>query len=236
MSLIGTLKTLGQNFIDLVFPVFCLSCGTEEKGYLCVACLPKLPKLEKQLCIRCQKAAPFGKTHPECVSRNTVDGIISALPYSDPLIRKIIEVFKYNFVSELAQPLSFLLHQEIKKQNLGDYFKEFTIVPVPLHPRRFNWRGFNQAELLAKELSANLKIAYEPLAVRSKFTKPQTELKKDQRALNIQNAFGLDKPDIAGKYLLVDDVVTTGSTLNELAKLLKKSGASEVWALTVAHG
>ncbi len=235
MNFLSTLKSLGGQITDLVFPVYCLGCGMEEKTYLCENCPPKLVKLEKQLCIRCQKAAPFGKTHPECGSRNTVDGIISALRYSDATVKKIIEVFKYNFVSELSRPLSYLLREEIKKQGLEDYFKEFVIVPIPLHTRRFNWRGFNQAQLLARQISTLLEIPVDSLAVRSRFTKPQTELKKEQRYLNIQDAFGLTK-SVSEKYLLVDDVVTTGSTLNELAKLLKKSGASEVWALTVAHG
>lgn len=235
MNLISNLKTLGQNFLDLVFPVYCLSCGMEEKGYLCNECLPKIAKLEKQLCIACQKPSPFGKTHAECVTRNILDGIISALPYSNPTVKKIIEIFKYNFVSDLTVPLSELLMAEIVRQDLFDYLKEFTLVPVPLHNKRFNWRGFNQADLLAQQISKKFESTVDPLAIRSRFTKPQTELKKEQRLHNIQGAFALTK-SVSGKYLLIDDVVTTGSTLNELAKLLKKSGASEVWAVTVAHG
>ncbi|MBI2356232.1 MAG: ComF family protein [Candidatus Doudnabacteria bacterium] len=167
-----------------------------------------------------------------------MDGIISALPYSDQKIREIIAAFKYSFAETLAERLSALLIQEMKNLGLSGYFAEFKIIPVPLHSRRLNWRGFNQSLLLSKPLSRMLNVEIQTeLVKRDRFTKPQIELKKEQRRQNIQGAFSITNPSqISGRYLLVDDVVTTGSTLNEIAKLLKQSGASEVWAMTLAHG
>ena len=239
MNLINSFKTLGLWFLDLLFPISCLVCGADGK-FACDNCLIGLPKLQQQQCLVCQTPSPFGKTHLNCVSKNTVDGSIAALPYKNPQIHKIIETFKYNFISDLALPLSQMIVGEIAKQNLSDYFQDFTVVPVPLHPRRFNWRGFNQAELLSAQLAENLKLKVDSkLVTRQKFTKPQVKLDAAQRRQNMDNAFVINPDAAVGagkKILLVDDVVTSGSTANELAKLFKRNHAAEVWLLTAAHG
>ncbi len=224
-----------MSLADLIFPVTCLVCGHDGE-FLCDSCASNLERLPNQLCIVCQKPAPFGKTHPDCISKNKLDGIISALPYYNPQIARLIETYKYKFIDDLSPKFSKIIREAIINQGLDGYFSQFTIVPVPLHKRRFAWRGFNQAELIAKYISHDLynKIDVD-LVKRIKFTRPQTTLKKEKRLENIQNAFAVTKP-IFGKYLLVDDVATTGATLNEIAKLLKKSGATEVWAVTLAHG
>ncbi|MBI2607284.1 MAG: ComF family protein [Candidatus Doudnabacteria bacterium] len=172
------------------------------------------------------------------MSKNTIDGIVSALSYKDPLVKRVIELFKYKFIQELSEDLAAALLNEISAQGLGDYFREFILIPVPLHKKRFNWRGFNQAELLAASLAKINGIETNTdLIIRSKNTKPQTKLSATERKQNLTDAFREQAAQIAGKkFLLVDDVVTTGATLNELAKLLKKSKAQEVWAVTVAHG
>lgn len=239
MGYLEGFKKLGHALLDLVFPITCLVCG-RDGIYLCEKCLEKLPRLPHQFCIVCQQPAPFGKTHPDCRTKNTVDGSISSLPYKDPQISKIIETFKYNFVSDLAPILSNLMVEQIKAQGLADYFIDFELVPIPLHTRRFNWRGFNQAELLAQELAEqlNLKIIND-LLIRKRFTKPQVKLTAEERKKNIDNAFAINPDASVGagkKILLVDDVVTSGSTANELAKLLKRSWVSEVWIVTAAHG
>ena len=236
MQLTRHIKTLGRHIADLVFPVYCLSCGIEGK-FVCDGCIPRLARLDRQICIVCQTPAPFGKTHPQCVSANKLDGIISALPYRNPQIANLIETFKYKFIDDLSPILSKFLIDEIENQNLNGYFSGFTLIPIPLHPRRYSWRGFNQAELIAQSLSKDLEIPVnKELVKRIKFTQPQVKLERSARQENMKDAFGLTQAQTAGKYLLVDDVVTTGATLNEIAKLLKRSGASEVWALTVAHG
>ncbi|MBX4205199.1 MAG: ComF family protein [Candidatus Doudnabacteria bacterium] len=235
MKFIPYIKTLGRLAADLVFPISCIICGQGEK-FLCESCQAKLTRLDKQLCVVCKKPAAYGKTHSTCVTRNTLDGIISALSYTDKRTKKLIGTFKYQFISDLAAPMSHMIVEEITKQGITGYFAEFTIIPVPLHKRRLNWRGFNQAELLAEALGKNLNIPVDKtLVTRAKFTTPQIELKAEQRKTNIENAFET-KNTTVGRYLLVDDVVTTGSTLNEIAKLLKKHGATEVWAATSAHG
>jgi competence protein ComFC len=229
-------KRLGGAFLDLVFPVSCLVCW-REGSYLCETCQIKLPRLTNQQCLVCQKPSPFGKTHPDCVTKNSVDGAIAALTHKDPKVQEIIRAFKYNFVSSLSAPLAELIVQTINQQGLQNYFQNFIIVPVPLHNRRFNWRGFNQAALLSKSLSDNLGIIMDNnLIKRIKFTQPQVRLNAQDRKKNLENAFELSGDPVSKKILLVDDVVTSGSTANELAKLLKKAYASEVWIATAVHG
>ncbi len=236
MQIQSLIKKAGQEILDLLFPISCLVCG-KEAAYICDDCLAKLPRLEKQQCLVCQKPSPFGKTHPDCVTRNSVDGAIAALSYKDRRVFNVIKTFKYNFVSKLATPLSQALIEEIKNQNLSDHFHEFVIVPVPLHKRRHNWRGFNQALLLATQLAENMGLKVDNnLVTRKKFTQPQTTLKADERKRNIENAFAMIGSVANKKILLVDDVVTSGSTANELAKLLKQNHAAEIWILTAAHG
>ena len=236
MKYIERLKKLGQGLLDLVFPVSCLVCG-QENTFLCTQCQAVLPRLTQQQCLVCQTPSPFGKTHTNCVTKNSVDGAIAGLTYKDRNVQNIIEVFKYNFVSDLSAPLADFMIEGINNQGLSDYFQDFTVVPVPLHIRRFNWRGFNQAKLLASALGASLSLKVDDkLVQRQKFTQPQTKLTADQRKQNMDNAFGIVGDVINKKLLLVDDVVTSGSTANELAKILKRAGASEVWLATVAHG
>ncbi len=222
--------------LDLVFPVSCLVCS-KEGSYLCLACAAKLPPLEHQQCLACQKPAPFGKTHPECVTRNTVDGALSALTHKDKHVQNIIWTFKYNFVSSLAEPLSELMINTISQQGLNDYFRDFLVIPVPLHSRRQNWRGFNQAELLSQALSSRLETTIDNQIVRrTKFTKPQVKLTADERKRNLENAFEITSDVTNKKILLVDDVITSGSTAHELAKLFKHKHTSEVWIISAAHG
>lgn len=233
-SLILNLKTLGSHAVDLVFPIYCLLCEKEGE-YLCASCALKIEPLKIQYCISCHKPTPFGKTHPGCITKNVLDGIVSALPYSNHDVKDLIKIFKYKFISSLGKNLSLQLTKTINEQGLKPYFEEFMVVPVPLHYRRFSWRGFNQSLILAENLSKELNLSLDnEIIKRQKHTKPQTTLKGEERKINIQDAFMVTAPVIGKKFLIVDDVVTTGSTLNEIAKLLKKEKASEVWAVTLA--
>lgn len=220
--------------LDLVFPVSCLGCG-KEGTYLCEVCLRRLPRLEILTCAVCEKPSPFGKTHPDCLSRNRIDGLISASPYSHPVVKKIVEVLKYKFVKALSQPMGSLVIEQIRGFALTELFKEFTLVPVPLNSRRLRERGFNQSELIGRPVSEFLEIPVDDQVVsRTRWTKPQADLDKEQRKTNIRGAFEVKDP-APKNVLLIDDVATTGSTLNEIARILKSKGADLVWAATFAR-
>jgi len=229
------LNLLGERALDLVFPIFCLQCG-KEGVFVCTSCLNKLRRLESQTCISCEKPSPVGQTHPGCSSKNKTDALLSVSPYSDPLCNKAIKTFKYNYVTSLAPVLGRLMAEEIANNGIEQAVKEFVAIPVPLHHRKFRERGFNQSELLAKVVSSLLEIPLETSAVeRSRYTKPQSELMPDAKKDNIRSAFSAIKKG-PKKVLLIDDVVTSGSTLNEVARQLKKAGTKTVWALTFARG
>lgn len=218
---------------DLIFPKYCCICDLEET-YLCSACFNKLIRLEKQKCIACLKPSPFGKTHADCGSKNLLDGVVSAFPYKNPGVKKLIQLFKYKFIKDLYLGLAKLLSLELENNELVGHFQKFTIIPVPLHKLRINWRGFNQSELLSLELAKQIITPLDVnLVQRIKNTKPQVNLKKDDRKENIKNAFQVNGKAL-GNYLIIDDVITTGSTLNEIARVLKKAGANQVWAATIA--
>ncbi len=136
-------------------------------------------------------------------------------------------------ISELATPILPSLLNELNPRAYD--LSDTLIIPVPLHKKRLKSRGFNQSLLIAKELFPTMKIC--PLTVQKTVdTKPQSSLTGKERAKNIRGAFVIKKSLLPFSYfILVDDVVTTGSTLKEIAKLLKKNGAKGIFALTIAR-
>lgn len=196
--------------------------------------------------------------------RSQINLALSPFSYDNFLIKDLIHNFKYNFIKSLGIDLGEFLIETIKNSPLEKAIahrpENFLIVPVPLHRRRLAWRGFNQSEILAKEISEELGIKFSNVLKRIKNTKPQIEMvSADERLKNIQNAFVLKrnskwlsllslrgtKQSLNSRFrgnnniknktvILVDDMITTGATLEECAKILKQSGAREIWALTIA--
>lgn len=241
------LKNVKKLILDLMFPISCVSCKKEGELF-CNDCVNKIEVFNKPYCPVCRFRLAVGQ-HKNCQRKNNLKKLIAAVSHNDSLIKNLIEIYKYQFVSILAQPLASLI---IK--SLGDLTEKnkYVIIPVPLHRKRLQWRGFNQAELLAKNLSAHFNavspdkggIEFSDALTRIKETIPQVRLNFDERALNIKNAFSIplssglsvnSKAVLKGKIvLLVDDVYTSGATMNECAGLLKKAGAKEVWGCVVA--
>jgi competence protein ComFC len=230
--------------LDLILPKLCLVCD-QEGSYLCPDCLTTIPLIDKFTCPICQKVSLYGQTCENCQKSSYLAGVISALDYKNPLIKQAIHLFKYRYITELAQPLANLLIKEIKNSHfLSNNFAEskdnFLVIPIPLHRKKFLKRGFNQSELLAKHLTDEFKLTLKTdILSKIKNTHSQTDLKEKERKLNIKDAFELknkkELKELKGKTVfLIDDVFTTGATLNEAAKILKKAGAQEVWGITLA--
>lgn len=222
--------------MDALFPIHCLGCGVFDT-WLCNRCHTTLPLITEHVCPYCQKhTTPYGNTCFACapLAAESYDAVLIASRYDNPLVRTAIHTYKYRFARELAAPLALLLAQSVQHTSMP---APDMIIPVPLHRRRLRWRGFNQAELLAAAL--DLQIPLEPAILkRKRYTKPQVSM-RDRRARkeNLRDAFVVtDARAVRGKtILLVDDVITTGSTLAYCAAALKHAGAQHVYCLVVAR-
>lgn len=227
-------------FQDLLFPKFCLGCGFLG-SYICLKCQKNLYYVTNDICIYCRRNSLYGFTHPACKKINGIDGSMSIFYYNN-LLKNIIKSIKYRFAVEVWKEFCLVVRPEhlLKLQ----IYKKITdnpifIEPVPLHSNRLRMRGFNQAELVAIFFNAFLHATITKHLVRVKDTPSQAKLEKQQeRISNIQGAFvSIKSSRIAGKrFILVDDVQTTGATLKEATRVLKKNRASQVYVLTIAHG
>jgi len=219
--------------LDLLFPKYCVGCK-RLGSYLCPNCEKKLELIKVQNCPVCGHKSITGDTHKFCRKKYSLDGSTSIFNYKFP-IKEAVHQIKYRLIRDEIKTFTDLM-----LQNLPNNFQKFDlIIPIPLHPKKLKERGFNQSEEIAKIISQNknIPLLIKPL-IRIKPTKPQFNLKSEERKINIKDAFSCNNPgEITNKrILLIDDVATTYSTLNEAAYILKKSGASFVWSLTLAHG
>jgi ComF family protein len=179
----------------------------------------------------CGKGSLMGWTHPGCVDKNGMEGLIVIYDYQDDLMRKIVENIKFGFNKVLIERV--LKNFKFETGEIFDY-----VVPVPLHFYRENWRGFNQAEEMAKVVGERMGIDVKKILKRKRKTKQQSLiLDRKGREKNVRGAFGINgKIEVGGKkILLVDDVFTSGADMRECTRVLKKAGAEVVWGLALAH-
>lgn len=234
------------NFLkDFIFPRRCLGCG-QWGEYLCSDCLNLIKTCDERICPMCGRPSLGGLTHPVCHQPLSLDGLTSIFIYQGIIKRAIIKL-KYKFVTDLAETivelfLSFCGEDKAFSQVAKQ--KNVFLVPIPLYWQRKNWRGFNQTELLGKIISAKLGIGFLPdLLVRKRKTKSQTKLSRAYRQKNILGAFKINQKFKVGtssqlkysKIILFDDVWTSGATMREGAKVLKRNNFNKVWGLTLAR-
>ncbi len=208
----------------------CLLCGTfNRRGAWCEACDATLPYLVKPRCPICALPTVDGSTCGRCLQRKPqFDCTVAVFTYAYPL-DKLIQALKYGERLSLANSLADSLAQRIS-------VTPDLIIPMPLHPFRLRDRGFNQSLELARRISAELAVAMASDACRrARDTPPQSSLAWKERGSNVRKAFACER-DLSGKHVaVVDDVMTSGSTLNEVAIALRKAGASAVSAWVVAR-
>jgi competence protein ComFC len=229
-----------MGFINFIFPKKCVVCK-KHGSYLCSKCFSYLSFDAKSLCLLCNQPTFNNLTHPRCRRKQGIDGCFSALAYNKT-VQKLIFNFKYKpYLTDLKTVLSDLFYESIiQNEQFQSQIKKgkWVLVPIPLSKAKLRKRGYNQAEILANELSKKLNIPVKNLLNRTRETKTQVGLTNLQRKLNIKSAFSLinHKSLITNQnILLVDDVVTTGSTLLEASKVLKKGGVGKVFGLTLAR-
>jgi competence protein ComFC len=230
--------------LNLIFPTCrCLYCGQEgvlDEGGLCSSCREKLKAEEDfSLCALCPTFIPIGDKYcPNCWEgkRHWFDAGIAVFPYHGAL-RDMIHDFKYRGRKKWAKPLGLLMVETLQKD--PRFHAIDMVVPVPLHVKRKAMRGYNQSELLAKEIGRSLGL---PVAVdilcRIKDTPSQTGLRRKGRQMNLADAFQIiDSSSLRGKnILLVDDIYTTGATVETCSRILKTEGVKSVFVVTCAAG
>jgi ComF family protein len=236
------LQELGNTVVDLLFPPRCVAC--QRLGvWLCAQCLDQIEVIQPPICRRCGLPVDSLETskHAEPICNQCqkappqLDGLLAYAFHGGPL-REAIQQFKYEDLRALAVPLGELMADGwiglSSPQKAAD-----VIVPVPLHATRQRERGYNQASLLARQLSARLHVpVVEDVLIRTRATAPQVELSAQERRINVRDAFRCVDADLRGKrVLLIDDVCTTGSTLEAACAALRAGGATHVWAYTLAR-
>jgi competence protein ComFC len=227
---------------SLFYPAACVGCweNVERSEYLCVDCQRRAPRIVAPFCAKCSE--PFSGAITQtfscanCEHRKLHFDCAVAAYRSRGLVRQLVHDFKYGKQRHLRYPLGSWLRETLDDPRLrGRHFD--LIVPVPLHPARERERGFNQAALLADLLAASMKVTARPVLERTRYTTTQTAYDRAERMENLAGAFRLRKNrDVRDlRVLLIDDVLTTGSTLSECARVLRRAGALSVHAVTAAR-
>jgi ComF family protein len=233
VSFLARLNWLKGQVLDFFFPPYCLGCQ-KEGDFLCSSCRNLFPRLIPPLCPQCGRPLPPEGRCRQCEKwKLEIDAIRSPYRY-EGVVRQAIHCLKYYNWKVIALPLAQLLAEHLKTNPMP----ATVIAPVPLHPRRLRERGYNQSGLIARELSRLMDLPLaENLLFRVRDNPPQAKvITAEARRSNVVGAFccrsSLRQQE---SVLLIDDVCTTGATLNSCASALKAAGAGWVRGLTVAR-
>jgi ComF family protein len=236
--------------MDWLYPPRCRACGNRFEGrdeeYFCLGCRKRIQRVAHPLCNSCGRPYPdaSGDDHTcgFCLSRPPRFAAARAWAcypreeLTEHPLRQVVQKFKYGRKVSLGKPLGRLMARGCQ-EFLEEIHAEL-IVPVPLHRKRLRWRGFNQSVLLARQIGQLYGVPMDPFVlVRQRETGAQTQLSEEERRRNVRGAFALrpEKSVEDKTVLLVDDVYTSGATVNECSRTLKRGGAKEVFVLTLAR-
>lgn len=203
---------VGHSALDLLFPPKCAGCG-KEGSYLCDVCIAESPK------------APD-------IAAEGLESIIAPFQMVGAA-REVVHRLKYSGLRVMAVPMGIAMGQHLKRHQVSPDI----IVPVPLHRKRLRERGYNQAGLLAREVGKWLEVpVHDKGLVRTNYLGPQARTAtREERKANVEGAFVAERDYSALSVVVVDDVTTTGSTLEACAAALREAGAGAVWGLTFAR-
>lgn len=226
------LSKAGRQTVDWFFPPRCAVCGSPE-SFLCARCEESLPQAQLPRCAVCWEPSAMPLCRRCQRSRPAFTGLRAPYVFRSGA-RELVHGLKYQHQAVLAAPMAGLLFCFLKDNPLP----ADVLVPVPLFPRRRRVRGYNQSALLAHALARQLALPVEKRTlVRARNTASQAETRNaDERRVNVRGAFECRSYQLAGKrVLLIDDVSTTGATVDACARALREAGATSVWALTFAR-
>jgi competence protein ComFC len=231
---VSLLVRVGQVLLDVLFPPRCAACGAYG-AFLCERCRQELPRARPPRCPVCWEAQVRGVQCARCrAERPTFAGVRSPYLYQGPA-RELVHALKYNYVSALARPMGALMADYLAEE---ETMEADLLVPVPLYGRRRRVRGYNQSALLTRELGRICGLPADERALsRRRDTLPQARsADAEARRRNVADAFSAERARVEGQRILViDDVMTTGATLDACAHALRQAGATSVWALTFAR-
>jgi len=213
----------------LLLPVTCLGCG-EEGEWICSKCLKKLRPAEPVICVLCGKAADDGLC-PKCRKSTRLDGAITLFSYQEKIMQELVKTAKYagNFdaLKFFGEKFGSTYRRLLDKD-------QWVFCYIPISAERLKERGFNQAEELARAIGGQ-DFPAKNLLKKIKDTPQQVKQNRKIRLKNVQGSLAV-RGIVPAQVVICDDVITTGSTLKEAAKALRKAGAKKVIALTIAHG
>lgn len=235
MSLV---RRFWQEILETLYPPRCAGCALVGCDGWCEHCLRNIPYLPLPVCLRCGTPVSSEGFCVSCLVHPLVPEAVRAVARYEGVVRRAIHRYKYRGYAALAPALAQLLVQGWDTPLTLPLHQAEIVVPVPVHPRRRRERGFNQSELLAECFCKVVGLPCSPETLRRvQYRQPQVGLRQDERRQNVQGAFeAFSGEAVVGKrVLLIDDVWTTGSTLNEAASALLASGAEKVFAYVVAH-
>lgn len=232
-------KKIKNIFLDILYPRHCPVChdiAVPRGQKICTSCRGKLKPITGPRCFRCSK--PLGNSEQEycrdCERVRYFDQGMGIFPYSS-VLQASLYWLKYGKRQEYG-----VFYGQVAAAYTNERIKEWgveVIIPIPLHRKRMEKRGYNQAEIIAQAAGKRLGVPMDTrILKRAVNTKPQKELDAKQRKENLKNAFQVKKKFCEQRILLVDDIYTTGATIDAAAKVLKRAGAQKVYFLTIAIG
>lgn len=235
------MRKMAERILNLIYPRRCAMCDALLAGkqlYICRQCEPKLQIIREPYCLKCGKMLEREEDeycrdcllHPHLFERGR-----SLLVYDGP-VKQSLYRFKYGGRKEYAKAYAYLA-----ESRLGEYIKEIrpeALLPVPLHRKRYRMRGYNQSEVFARELGRRMGIpVVSKMVSRVKNTLPQKELDLSDRQNNLKKAFKINRNDVKlNTIIIIDDIYTTGSTIDALSATLREAGVQNIYFLTISGG
>lgn len=243
------LKLLYHILLDIIFPWTCIICHQEtDNPYpLCNSCFKQININYEFICPYCHRIITKPHQHYYKNKKLFINALGAASTYHNVILKRTIHAFKYKNLLTLSSPLSQLMIDFLQQSTffsllLKDNRVDMIVIPIPLNYRKKLKRGFNQAELIAKNISTYFCLSYnDQILVRVRNNIPQVNYNAiEKRFLNVRNIFAVTKnaKSLINKkiILLIDDVYTTGATLNEAARILKENGAKNIIGIVLAKG
>jgi len=227
-----------DKILNIFFPKACLGCFSPGQ-YICKECFYKYARINKiQRCHICGGISITNFAHQDCLEYSYLDGLVSVV-YYDEFIKKILHSVKYGLNYSILTEVACIMSDYIcKYYNFN--FSEYNLTFVPTHIKRYSLRGFNQSKIIAKQISKKVNLDIDYGLKKIKLTKSQVGLSQKERLVNLYEAFIYRKDlqrnflYLKSKIIVVDDVYTTGASLNAIAKLLKENGYKNVYGFTFA--